>query len=151
MFPRNHVQNLFKIEMATSKSFEADLPDMTEEQLSKLYLWGKSSCEAFDARMNRDMTMIIVATRKKAGTVRDHMRLLRTNLLNWGVSLPSNKSGGYASLRTMATPQKWMAQVRRQRRQRVARFKACHKHHIALSYPIISCTRPSVRDQMVWV
>ena len=79
--------------MATSKSFEADLPDMTEEQLSKLYLWGKSSCEAFDVRMNRDMTMIIVATRKKAGTVRDHMRLLRTNLLNWGVSLPSKQVG----------------------------------------------------------
>ena len=79
--------------MTTSKSFEADLPDMTEEQLSKLYLWGKSSCEAFDARMNRDMTMIIVATRKKAGTVRDHMRLLRTNLLNWGVSLPSKQVG----------------------------------------------------------
>ena len=79
--------------MATSKSFEADLPEMTEEQLSKLYLWGQSSCEAFDARMNRDMTMIIVATRKKTGTVRDHMRLLRTNLLNWGVSLPSKQVG----------------------------------------------------------
>ena len=79
--------------MTTSKSFEADLPDMTEEQLSKLYLWGKSSCEAFDARMNRDMTMIVVATRKKTGTVRDHMRLLRTNLLNWGVSLPSKQVG----------------------------------------------------------
>ena len=79
--------------MTTSKSFEADLPDMTEEQLSKLYLWGKSSCEAFDARMNRDMTMIIAAARKKAGTVRDHMRLLRTNLLNWGVSLPSKQVG----------------------------------------------------------
>ena len=93
MFPRIHVQNLFKIEMTTSKSFEADLPELTEDQLTKLYAWGQSSCEHFDVRMNPDMSMALLATRKKSGSVRDHMRLLRTNLVNWGVSLPTKQVG----------------------------------------------------------
>ena len=79
--------------MATSHHFEADIPELSESQLEKLYAWGKSSCEKFDVRMNGDMSMVLIATRKKAGTVRDHMRLLRTNLLNWGVSLPSKQVG----------------------------------------------------------
>ena len=93
MFPRNHVQNLFKIEMTTSKSFEADLPELTEDQLTKLYAWGQSSCEHFDVRMKPDMSMALLATRKKSGSVRDHMRLLRTNLINWGVTMPTKQLG----------------------------------------------------------
>ena len=79
--------------MATSHHFEADIPELSESLLEKLYAWGKSSCEKLDVRMNGDMSMVLIATRKKAGTVRDHVRLLRTNLLNWGVSLPSKQIG----------------------------------------------------------
>ena len=79
--------------MATTKGFEADLPELTEGHLEKLHAWGKSSCEAFDVRMNGDMTMVLLATRKKPGSVRDHMRLLRTNLINWGVALPTKQKG----------------------------------------------------------
>ena len=79
--------------MATSKSFEADLPELTPEQLTKLYAWGQSSCEHLDVRMRPDMSMVLTATRKKQDSVRGHMRLLRTNLLNWGVSLPSKQVG----------------------------------------------------------
>ena len=79
--------------MATSKSFEADLPGLTEGQLEKLYAWGQSSCEHLDVRMRPDMSMVLTATRKKAGNVRDHMRLLRTNLINWGVALPTKQKG----------------------------------------------------------
>ena len=79
--------------MATSHKFEADLPELTESQLEKLYAWGKSSCESFDLRMHGDMTMVLIATRKKQDSVRGHMRLLRTNLLNWGVSLPNKQMG----------------------------------------------------------
>ena len=79
--------------MTTSKRFEADLPDMTEEQLSKLYLWGKSSCEHMDFRIKPDMSIVLIATRKKQDSVRGHMRLLRTNLLNWGVTLPTKQLG----------------------------------------------------------
>ena len=79
--------------MATSKSFEADLPELTEGQLEKLYAWGQSSCEHLDVRMKPDMSMVLIATRKKQDSVRGHMRLLRTNLLNWGVSLPNKQMG----------------------------------------------------------
>ena len=79
--------------MATSKSFEADLPDLTEAQHEKLFAWGQSSCEAFDVRMHGDMTMVLLATRKKSGSVRDHMRLLRTNLINWGATMPTKQLG----------------------------------------------------------
>ena len=90
---RSALKDMFKIEMATSKTFEADLPELTPEQLTKLYAWGQSSCEHLDVRMKPDMTMVLVATRKKAGSVRDNMRLLRTNLLNWGVVLPTKQLG----------------------------------------------------------
>ena len=43
--------------------------------------------------MNRDMSMLLSATRKKAGSVREHMRLIRTNLINWGVALPVKQAG----------------------------------------------------------
>ena len=79
--------------MATSHHFEPDLPELTEAQLETLYAWGKSSCEAFDVRMNGDMSMMLIATRKKQDSVRCHMRLLRTNLLNWGVALPTKQVG----------------------------------------------------------
>ena len=79
--------------MASSKAFVADLPDMTGEQMEKLYAWGKSSCEQFDVQMQTEGTVTLVAVRKKTGTARDHMRLLRTNLQNWGVTLPSKQAG----------------------------------------------------------
>ena len=79
--------------MATSNRFEADLPELTPDQLTKLYTWGSTACEHFDIRMNADMTMVLLATRKKSDTARSHQRMLRTNLLNWGVSLPSKQHG----------------------------------------------------------
>ena len=93
MIPTNHVQNLANMEMATSNSFEADLPELTPEQLTKLYAWGHSSCDHWDLRMNPDMSMVLLATRKKQDNVRGHMRLLRTNLINWGVALPTKQKG----------------------------------------------------------
>ena len=80
--------------MATPKTFEADLQELTPEQLTKLYTWGQTSCESFDVRMNAaDMSMVLSATRKQSDTARGHMRLLRTNLVNWGVSLPTKQVG----------------------------------------------------------
>ena len=79
--------------MATSKSFEADLPELNEGQLEKLYAWGQNSCEHLDVWMKPDMSMMLIATRKKQDSVRGHMRLLRTNLLNWGVALPTKQVG----------------------------------------------------------
>ena len=41
--------------------------------------------------MKSDGGMTLVAARKKTGTVREHQRLLRTNLINWGVELPAKQ------------------------------------------------------------
>ena len=92
-FDRSVFKPVFKIKMATSNTFEADLPELSPEQLSKLYTWGQTSCDTFDLRMNSDMTMVLSAKRKKTDTARGHMRLLRTNLVNWGVSLPTKQVG----------------------------------------------------------
>ena len=90
----NGVQNVRDKEMASSsKAFVADLPDLSEEQLEKLYAWGNSSCERFDLHLQEGGSMTLVAVRKKSGSARDHMRLLRTNLQNWGVSLPAKQTG----------------------------------------------------------
>ena len=76
-----------------SDCFVADLPLLEDEALAKLYTWGKSTCVRFDVHMKSD-GLILVAQRKKSGTCRDHMRLLRTNLQNWGVSnLPVKQTG----------------------------------------------------------
>ena len=73
--------------MATSASFVADLPPMDADQLAKMYTWGKTSCNRFDVHMEQDGFTLVVE-RKKAGTVREHQRMLRTNLKNWGVDMP---------------------------------------------------------------
>ena len=39
------------------------------------------------------MSMVLAAVRKKDGTARDHQRLLRTNLIHWGVELPAKQTG----------------------------------------------------------
>ena len=70
------------VKIATSNSFEADLPEMDPEQFSKLYTWGQNACVKFDLRTDDDMTMTLAATRKKSDTARGHQRLLRTNLIN---------------------------------------------------------------------
>ena len=54
---------------------------------------GSKLREHMDFRMKLDMSMVLIATRKKEDSVRGHMRLLRTNLLNWGVTLPTKQLG----------------------------------------------------------
>ena len=90
--------------MATRNRCEADLPELTTEQLAKLYVWGQASCEHFDVRMNGDGTMALDARRKRPDTARGHMRLLRTNLINWGVSLPMKQSGWLRVISDHGTP-----------------------------------------------
>ena len=79
--------------MAKSAAFVADLPDMTPDQLAKLYSWGKSSCAKFDVQQMENGAMLLVAVRKKPGSARDHMRLLRTNMMNWSVQMPAKQTG----------------------------------------------------------
>ena len=81
--------------MTKSASFVADLPaDMSPDQLEKLYTWAKKSCSKFDVQLdNETQSMTLVAIRTKECTAREHQRLLRTNLLNWGCQMPAKMSG----------------------------------------------------------
>ena len=82
------------MEMAkASCAFVADLPDMSDEAMERLYTWGKSNCSKFDVHMDANGGMKLVVERKKAGTVREHQRNLKTLLKNWGVALPERQSG----------------------------------------------------------
>jgi len=72
----------------TSPAFVADLPEMSAEQLSKMHSWGHQCCTKFDVHMKDDNGLLLVCVRKKTGTVREHMRNLRTCLRNWEVELP---------------------------------------------------------------
>ena len=76
-----------------SCAFVADLPDMSDEAMERLYTWGKSNCSKFDVHMDANGGMKLVVERKKAGTVREHQRNLKTLLKNWGVALPERQSG----------------------------------------------------------
>ena len=97
-FARSVFKHVFKIKMATSDTFEADLPELSPEKLSKLYTWGQTSCDGFDVRMHKGMTMTPRATRKKPDTTRGHMRLLRTHLVEIGASCcQRNGWDGYVS------------------------------------------------------
>ena len=92
-FARSVFKPVVKIKMATSDTFEADLPELSPEQLSKLYTWGQTSCDTFDLRMNSNMTTVLSATRNKTDSARGHMRMIGTVVVDWGESLPTKQVG----------------------------------------------------------
>ncbi len=73
-------------------SFVAELPSLTETQLVKLHAWIQKSCKEGDVHLNPDGTMKLVCTRRKSGEKRQHQRVLRTNLINWGVTLEDRQT-----------------------------------------------------------
>ena len=83
--------------MAKSRCFVATLPNnMTDEQFEKLFTWSKVHCERSDFVRDNECVRLLV-TRAEPRTQRDFQRILRTNLLNYGVPLPA-KMGGWLKL-----------------------------------------------------
>ena len=78
--------------MASSCSFVAELHPLSEIQLVKLHAWIQKSCKTGDVHLNPDGTMKLVCTRRKASDKRQHQRALRTNLVNWGVTMEDRQS-----------------------------------------------------------
>ncbi len=77
----------------TSTAFEAVLPEsITDEQLAKVYTWGRETCTKSDVFMRGGRTHLL-AVRKEPKTARDFQRLLRTNFHNWGIELPPKQAG----------------------------------------------------------
>ena len=75
----------------TVAAFVADIPDVTCEQLAKLYAWTQSKFKESKINMNADRasyTLCAVCLDGSSKTVRQWQSLIRTNLINWGVEMP---------------------------------------------------------------
>ena len=83
------------MKMATTGAhFVATLPaSMTDDQLLKVVEWSKQACVKSDVTMRCDGRCELVAESKKKKTAREFQRNIRTNMLNWGMDLPSKQTG----------------------------------------------------------
>ena len=71
--------------MAASAYFSVVLPgDITEEQLVKVYEWGKQNCLR-STLIQQDDGYIILARRSEEKDLRSRQRLMLTNLRHWGI------------------------------------------------------------------
>ena len=114
----------------TSCAFQAILPGkLSESALESINKWGRDTCEGFSLETCGDATAIIVI-RETQKTVRGFQRLLRTNLQNWGVELPS-KQHGWLSLLTLDEAKETLA-------HHAPQTKPCNDefHPIALKLPV---------------
>ena len=75
----------------TVAAFVADIPDVTCEQLAKLFAWTQSKFKESKINMNADRasyTLSALCLDGSTKTVRQWQSLIRTNLINWGVEMP---------------------------------------------------------------
>ncbi len=84
--------------MALSAYFAVHLPStLSDEQLLKVYTWGKENCLRSNMVMNADGSYILIAQKEEAKDLRSRQRLMLTNLRNWGVDT-SQQPKGWARL-----------------------------------------------------
>ena len=76
------------------RAFVADLPDLTPEQLASAYAWAKKKFEKSQIQ-RRDEGYTLAALCLEEKTVRKWQSLIRTNLQNWNVALPSAPVKGW--------------------------------------------------------
>ena len=77
----------------TSVGFCATLPDLTDQQFQKLMKRTQDTCVKSDFLLNEDGSLQFISIRKEAKDARSWMRLLRTNLSNWGVEMKPKQVG----------------------------------------------------------
>ena len=73
------------------RAFVADIPtSVSDEALAKLYTWSREKFEQRDIALQEDGSYVLGALVPEGinKNVRYWQRLLRTNLLNWGVEMP---------------------------------------------------------------
>ena len=78
------------------RAFVADIPtSVSDEALAKLYTWSREKFEQRDIVLQEDGSYVLGALVPEGinKNVRDWQRLLRTNLLNWGVEMPKLQKG----------------------------------------------------------
>ena len=80
--------------MTSVRAFVADIPDVTCEQLAKLYAWTQSKFKESKINITPDRssyTLSALCLDGSTKTVRQWQSLLRTNLVNWDVELPKGQ------------------------------------------------------------
>ena len=81
-----------------ARAFVADLPDLSPEQLALAYGWCKKKFDQFDIHRCGEEKYVLVALCRKdeeGKTVRQWQSLIRTNLQNWHVTLPTTVQKGW--------------------------------------------------------
>ena len=82
--------------MAIVRAFVADIPaTLSDEALAKIYTWSRDKFERRDIAQHEDGSYVLGALVPEGQNknVRDWQRLIRTNLLNWGVEMPKQQKG----------------------------------------------------------
>ncbi len=80
--------------MALSAYFAVHLPNtLSDEQLLKVYTWGKENCLRSNMVMNADGSYILIAQKEEAKDLRSRQRLMLTNLRNWGIDTGQHAKG----------------------------------------------------------
>ena len=74
-------------------AFVADIPDVTPEQLAKLYAWTQSKFKRSQIGMNADGSSYTLSALcpDPAKTKRHWQSLLGTNMKHWGVEIPKGQ------------------------------------------------------------
>ena len=75
--------------MTLSAYFAVQLPDLTDEQLVKVYTWGKETCVQSNLVMKKEGGFLLIAQKEEARDLRSRQRLMATNLKHWGLDISS--------------------------------------------------------------
>ena len=81
--------------MTTSSAYFAVKlpPSLRDEQLTKIYTWGKSNCVQSNLIRLTDGGYLMIAQKADARDLRSRQRLMGTNLKNWGLDVVTRQKG----------------------------------------------------------
>ena len=68
-------------------------PSLRDEQLTKIYSWGKTNCLESNLVMLKDGGYLMIAQKTDAKDLRSRQRLMSTNLKNWGLDIVTRQKG----------------------------------------------------------
>ena len=81
--------------MTTSSAYFAVKlpPSLRDEELTKIYSWGKSNCLQSNLIRLKDGGYLMITQKADARDLRSRQRLMGTNLKNWGLDIVTRQKG----------------------------------------------------------
>ena len=81
--------------MTTSSAYFAVKlpPSLRDEELTKIYSWGKSNCLQSNLIRLKDGGYLMITQKADARDLRSRQRLMGTNLKNWGLDVVTRQKG----------------------------------------------------------